>query len=369
MMKDVKINAYQFLVLVIFFTIGTSILVIPSNLAAQVKQDAWISAIIGTAIGLLIVWLFCTIAQWFPDLTYVQIIEKLLGKWIGKAVSILFILISLLYTANLLFQSGTFLNIHAMPNTPMSALNILMVMIIVMGVRQGLETIARSAEILIIIFFILFIFLVIFVAPEVKFENLQPVFESNIKAIFTSSFFYIALSTLNAVILLMIYPAFINKSKQAKTSFIIGSLIGGIIIIVLTLLCIAVMGADRTAREIYPGYELAKRINIADFIQRIEGLMAALWIITLYFKATLYFYASVLGIAQVLNLNDYRPLTLPLGVITVVLSLIIYPNLVYQQEWDTTTGISITLINGLIVPLILVVAYKIRKKFIKGRIE
>ncbi|WP_075617743.1 GerAB/ArcD/ProY family transporter [Paenisporosarcina indica] len=369
MMKDVKINAYQFLVLVIFFTIGTSILVIPSNLAAQVKQDAWISAIIGTAIGLLIVWLFCTIAQWFPNLTYVQIIEKLLGKWIGIAVSILFILMSFLYTADLLYQSGTFLNIHAMPNTPMAALNILMVMIIIMGVRQGLETIARSAEILILVFFILFIFLVIFVAPEVKFENIQPVFEVDTKAIFTSSFFYVAISTINAVVLLMIYPAFIDKSKQAKTSFIIGNLIGGIIIIVLTLLCITVLGPDRTASEIYPGYELAKNINIADFIQRIEGLMAALWIISLYFKATLYFYVSVLGLAQILNLKDYRPLTLPLGMIAVALSLILYPSLVFHREWDTTTGISISLLIGLFVPLMLVVAYHIRKIFNKGRNE
>ncbi len=38
--------------------------------------------------------------------------------------------------------------------------------------------------------------------------------------------------------------------------------------------------------------------------------MATLWIIALYFKATLYFYASVLGMAQILNLKDYRPLTI-----------------------------------------------------------
>ena len=97
--------------------------------------------------------------------------------------------------------------------------------------------------------------------------------------------------------------------------------------------------------------------------------MAALWIVTLYFKATLYFYVSVLGIAQILKLKDYRPLTLPLGMIVVVLSLIIYPNLAFQKEWDTTTGTTLSLLIGLIIPLILVVAYGLRKKMRKKNDE
>ena len=365
-MKDpVKINANQFMVLVTLFTIGTSILIVPSNLAYNAKQDAWIAAIIGTGIGLLVIWLFCIIAKWFPLLTYVQINEKILGKWVGKIVSLLFVFMSFLYCASLLFQSGTFVNTHVMPNTPMAVLNILMALIIVMGVRLGLETLARSAEILILVFFVLFIFLVVFVSPEIKFENLQPVFEVKTKTIINSTIFLVAVSSLNSVVLLMILPAFINKPKQATKSFLTGNLIGGIVLIIITFLCVSVIGAENTDRQLYPGYELAKRINIADFIQRIEGIMATLWIITLYFKTSLYFYASVLGLSQILNLKDYRPLTLPLGMIAVALSLMIYPNIVYQQKWDATTGTSFTILIGLVFPLLLVIVYAIRKKQLK----
>lgn len=365
MMQDVKINSYQFLVLVTLFTIGTSIKILPSGLAAEAKQDAWIAATLGTGIGLLVIWLFCTIAQWFPHLTFIQINEKLFGKWVGKIVSLLFVSMSFLYTSILLYYSGTFININAMPNTPMVVLNILMAMIIVMGVRLGLETIARSAEILIVVFFVLFLILVVFISPEIKFENIQPVFEVGTKAIVRSSIFLVVTSSVNAVILLMIFPAFINKTKQAKKSFLIGNLIGGIVIIIITFLSVSVLGVENTARQIYPSYELAKRVNIGDFVQRIEALMSTLWIIALYFKATLYFYASVLGMAQILNLKDYRPLTLPLGMIAVVLSLVIYPNVIYQQNWDSTTSNSLSLSIGLFLPLLLVVVYAIRKKTIK----
>ncbi|MFJ7887780.1 endospore germination permease [Lysinibacillus xylanilyticus] len=369
MMQDVKINSYQFLVLVILFTIGTSILTVPSALATVAKQDAWISTIIGTGIGLLVVWLFITIANWFPHLTYVQIIEKLFGRWIGKALSAFFVVITLLYASELLYYFGIFLNIHMLPNTPMVVLNILMAGIVVMGVRLGLETFARTAEILIVVFFIFFLILIVCISPEIKFENIQPVYEMGTKKIVQSSIFYVIVSSVDAIVLLMIFPSFVNKMKQAKKTFLIGNLIGGIVIIVITFLCVTVLGSEKTARAIYPSYELTKKINIGNFIQRIEGLMASLWIITLYIKTTLYFYVSVLGMAQILSLKDYRPLTLPLGMIAVILSLVIYPNIIYQKHFDDTTGNSLTLSIGLFLPLLLVVVYAIRKIMKKNEIE
>ncbi|MEK5070952.1 GerAB/ArcD/ProY family transporter [Sporosarcina sp. FSL K6-1508] len=369
MMQNIKINSNQFLVLVVFFTIGTSILEVPSFFADNTKQDAWITAIIGTGIGLLVIWFFTTIALWFPQLTYVQINEKVFGKWIGKAASLIFIVLSLLYTSSLLFQSGNFLNTHMLPNTPMVALNILMVGILIMGVRLGLETIARSAEILFGLFFILLFVFVILIAPEVRFENLQPVFEAEPKSIVQSSLFFVFTSSVNAIVLLMIFPSFINNVKQVRKYFLIGNLIGGVVIIGMTFLSVSVLGADKTAREIYPAYELAKRISIGNFVQRIEALMAQLGIISLYIKMILYFYATVFGIAQVLHLRDYRSLTTPLGIIIVVLSLVIYPNVVYKQNMSTTTEYSFSLVVGILIPVLLVLVYGIRKKHLKQEPE
>lgn len=366
MMQNVKINSYQFLVLVTLFSVGTSILIVPSILASETKQDAWIVSILSTVIGLMVIWLFCVIAQWFPTLTFVQVMEKILGQWIGKAISLLFVFMSFLYTASLLSYSGTFLHTHLMPNTPMVALNILMMIIIVMGVRLGLETIARSAEVLILFCLIFFLFLVLFISPQVNYENLQPVFEAEPKKIIKSSLSFIEVTSVNAIVLLMIFPAFINSGLKAKKFFFIGNLLGGIVIIIFTFLCVAVLGAYNTGVEQYPGYALAKRISIGEFIQRIEALMATLWIIALYYKATLYFYASVLGIAQIFNLKDYRPLTIPLGIIALVISLIIYPNVVYQHYWNATITLILSYLIGVFLPLLLVVVYAIRKKQLKN---
>lgn len=361
-MQNIKINPYQFMVLVVLFSVGTSILIVPSFLASETKQDAWIVAILGTAIGLIVIWLFCLIAQWFPDLTFVQMMEKVLGRWLGKAASLLFVFMSFVYTAILLYYSGTFLNTHLMPNTPMVALNILLAIIIVMGVRLGLETIARSAEVLILICLIFFLFLVFFISPQVNFDNLQPVFEAEPKKIVQTSLSFIEVTSVNAIVLLMIFPAFINTGIKAKKFFLIGNLLGGIVIIIFTFLCVAVLGAYNTGIELYPGYALAKRINVGEFIQRIEALMGTLWIIALYYKATIYFYVTVLGFAQIFNLKDYRPLTIPFGIIAVVISIVIFPDVIYQQRWNTTIGLMFSYTIGIFLLLLLIVVYAIRRK-------
>ncbi len=362
MLDNQKISLRQFRILVILFTIGTSILVVPATLAFEAKQDAWIAAILGVGMGLAVIFLYNKLSLMFPNMTFVQMNQKILGKWLGRVASIFFFVMSFTYASTLLFYAGTFFITEMMPETPLWSLVILMGIIMVMAVRYGLETFARSAEIFILIFFILFIGLAISVTPEIEFENIQPVFEVELKPLLRGSIFLTIISTVNTVVLLMIFPANVNQPKEGQKSFLIGNLIGGLVMIIITLLAILVIGPYHSATQIYPGYQLTKKINIGDFVTRIDAIMALMWIITIYFKLILYFYASVLGFTQILEIKDYRPFTLPLGMIAIVLSLIVYPNVVYQQEWDTTTANAFSLTVGIFLPILLLIVAVIRKK-------
>ena len=176
--SDVKISAYQLMVLVSFFTLGTSTLATPAIIAEQAKQDAWIATLIGVGVGTVIILLYANLAGRFPNKTFFQALELVFGKWIGKALSLLLTLAALIFTSTLLYYSGEFLNTEMLPNTPTLALNLLMVSVIVMGAYLGLETVARSAEIFFMIFTVLFLLLFVFLLPEVKVENLQPILDS-----------------------------------------------------------------------------------------------------------------------------------------------------------------------------------------------
>lgn len=365
MKKKEVISPYQMFVLSLFFCIGTSLLVTPANITEKSGQDAWAAAIIGSAAGFVILLFYIFLASRFPKLTFVQLSERILGKWLGKAVTLLFVAVSLLFTGTLMHYSGLFLKLHMMPQTPMVVLNALLAGVVIMGAMLGMETIARSAEVFLLAFGGLFVLLIVAVAPQAKLERLQPVFEHGPGDIISSSIPLIEVSAMNAIVLLMIFPALLDSVKKGGRALMGGYLIGIAIIILLTTLCVAVLGASYTTTLEFPGYELAKRINIGNFIQRIEGIMSVMWIMSLFVKAAIYFHAAITGTAYLFGRDDPGRLALPLGAAALVLSVTLYPDTIYLMLWNDTTGLFLSVSLGIFIPVFLGIIYLFRRKTLK----
>jgi len=159
----------------------------------------------------------------------------------------------------------------------------------------------------------------------------------------------------------MVFPAHVNNPKEMRKAFFIGHFIGGLIMVIIITLSIFVLGSFHTARYLYPSYELARRENIGNFLERIEAILAIMWLFSLYTKISLYFYATVLGLGQMLKLKDCRPLTFPVGMMIVVLSVVVYPNVAYQQKWDTLTWVPYIVTMGFFYPILLLGVAILRK--------
>ncbi|GMX64702.1 spore germination protein [Paenibacillus elgii] len=358
-----KMTHRQFLLLVILFSIGSSILFIPSAAAGDVKQGAWIPIAVGIGSGLLIVLLLIRVAHRFPDLTYVEISHRLLGKWIGTIVSV--ISISACYVGGaitLVYYMGNFMTTQVMSTTPEYMIHIMFTLIVVIGLLLGLKTLALTAEVLFPVVVVLFAALIVFVSPKIELEHFQPVFEAGTIPIVKAVFAYMSYTSFPLVFFLMIYPSAVRGGSKASGAFLLGSFIGGMFLLIVTAACVGVLGAEQTARQFYPSYALAKRINIANFITRIEVIVAAFWIIALYFKTVIYVYAAVKGLAQLLKLDNERVIVIPLGLLMVPLSLFIYPSSAYQMQWDEKVWPIYSITVGLFFPLLLVAAGALRKK-------
>jgi spore germination protein KB len=366
MIENFKISAHQFTILVLLFSVGTVILHTPSPLADLAKQDAWLAAMIGTGLGLILVWLYIRIGRLYPHLALNQVVEKVFGKWIGKVINLTFFFWAYSTAAEIIFYVGDFIKTFWMPETPLVFINILFVLVVVMAVRLGIEAFTRSVEVLFIPFVLLLTFLILAILPEANLQNIQPVLEEGTKPIIRATLFYVSVFSLSPVMFLMLFPSQINQRQQGEKAFYIGTLIGGIILIIVILLNILVLGPHLTANNSAPSYALAKKINIGNFLMRIEAFLGAIWVITTFIRAVMYFYVSVVVFVNLFNIKDYRAFTTPLGMITVLLSLIVYPNVQAAGAYNKEIWLFYAATYGLALPLLLLSVYKI-KKFIKKR--
>ena len=355
-----KINARQFTWLVSLYIIGSSILIIPSGLAAEAKQDAWIAAILSVSIGILLVFFYGVFIKKFPDKTIVEVTEEVVGKWIGKVVSFSFFSFVFLLAALVLRNIGDFFTTQILIETPLEVIFAIFILVVIMGAGLGIETIARACEIFFPwIFFLLFLLIVLLI-PEMKFANIKPFFDEGFKPIIRASIPFIGLPFLELIAFLMIHPS-VNQSKSVSNAFLKGTLLGGIVLFVVILSTILVLGSDFTSRNTYPTYILAKIISIGQIVERIEVIVAIVWMLSIYFKLVLLFYVSSLGLSQVLNIKDYRPLLFPLGLVMIVLSLISYPDIIYMQVFVTEIWTIYASSFGLVLPILMLLIAKIRK--------
>lgn len=361
MQENGKISIRQFAVLVFIFTLGSSVLIAPSLITTAAKNDAWIAAILGVTGGVVLVWLYNTLGKRYPNKTLTEYSETILGTWAGKTVSLLFIVYFFLLTTLLLREIGDFITTQMMPETPLPVILILFTFIIVMGTHLGLQVIARASEVFFPWVILLTLLLVFLLLPQTEFSRVQPIMAEGIKPVLHGALQLLSLSFLELFIFLMIIPD-VNRQQEAGKGFWQGTVLGGILLIFLIIMCILTLGASLTMRQIYPSYILAKKINLFHFLERLEVMMATIWFITLYFKIAICFYGTLSGLAQIIKLRDYRVLTIPFAMILIVLSIIISPNILYFQKFIETTWISYSLATGLFLPGLLLGVDVIKNK-------
>ncbi|MCY9580093.1 GerAB/ArcD/ProY family transporter [Paenibacillus alvei] len=355
-MKDKSIiSMRQLTILTALFIIGSAILIIPSNLAEEAKQDAWLSALVSLGLGLLVVPIYSALCRRYPNQSLAEYCESILGKILGKTVALCFIIGFALTTAALTLRDiGDFITMQIMPETPIEAIHIFFMLVIIFGASLGVEVFARGAEIFFPWVLLLFICFVLFVVPQIEVKQLLPVLERGMIPVLRGGLTFFSFPFLDLAVFLLILPS-VKRKDKVTSALLWGCIIGGTFLMITTLLSILVIGADNTARHMYPSYALAKKISLGNFLERLEAVMAVIWFLTTYFRLVLLLYASAIGLAHSLRLSEHRFLIFPLGMIVVAWSILFIPNTAYLDKlldhWATYA-----VLPGLVLPIILLVA-------------
>ncbi|RXZ80057.1 hypothetical protein EBB07_20130 [Paenibacillaceae bacterium] len=357
------ISTKQLAVLVIYFIIGDMLLILPTLTVAAAKQDAWLSGWIGFIIGWPVAWFLFRFSRLFPKLSLIQYNRKLLGRWLGGLVALFYLYYFLTNVSILIREVGDFITTQILTETPLLVVHLLMIIILVWGVKSGLETIARTAETFFPWSMLLFVLVAVLLLPQMQLDRLKPIMGEGLRAIMSASMYSSTFTFYELTAFLMIFPH-VAYQKNTEKDYLIGAFLGGMAICSIILLTLVVVGSNVIPTHLYATYAAAQRINIGNFIQRVEAIIAINWIVSTYFKCILNFYALLLGITHAFKLQDYRTLAVPVGLIIFGLAFTVTPNTVYFNYivtyyvyWDVTCAF--------IIPLLLYFVYLLRRNQFK----
>lgn len=361
------INKFQLCLLVMNFTIGSALLLIPPAVVNQAKKDAWISMLLAILVGSIIIFILGTLAIKHPEKTIVKIAEELLGKYVGKLIGLLYTWFYLHLSALVIRNLVDFLKVF-MIDTPAEVFNIMIGILMFFAIKYGLEVMARSNEIYTLMAFGGILFTFILVIPLMEIDNIKPILAEGFKPIIGGSLPAIGFPYAELVVFSMILPSVNNKQNLRKV-FILGGVLGGIVLFFSILSSLLVLGEANTSISIYPTYNMARLINIGEFLTRVEAFISLAFFIIVFVKIVTAFYASILALTQVFNLSDYRPLTIPYIIIALALSVLLNENIVEVITFASTTWTPYAMVFGFVIPLFLLLLTNIKNRRTTKRIK
>jgi len=298
----------------------TATLTLPGITVQNVRQDAWVSLFLATLAGFFIAWLVVSLSLRFPGKTLFEFAEEILGRVPGKVIGLLYIWWFLHTNAIIMDEFAGFLCTAVMPDTPPIVFFLVGAIVAGYAVRNGLEVLSRYNQLFLPLVLGLLLVVFILAIKDMKAARLLPVFDAGLIPIVKGT--AVPTSWLGEIVIFTMIIPFLNKPKEAKKVVMLATFLTGSFLLVSILVALAVFGPNLAGDWIFSAYNAVRVVSIANFLERLESVIVAVWMFGGFAKMGVFYYAAVLGSAQWLGLKDYRPLVAPIGVILVGLALL-----------------------------------------------
>lgn len=327
-MDKEKISPFQLFCLMYLFELGSSIVV---GVGMQAKQDAWLAILLGMISGLVLFLIYSYLFFRFPNQTLTSYIPKLVGKYIGVPLSFIYVLYFLYISARVLRDFGDLLITSTLRQTPLLIVNGLMMLLITYGIWKGIEVIGRTSELVFLLMLLLgFIGLVVIVfSGIIKMENLFPVLENGWKPVLSTVFKQTYTFPFGEMIVFTMILPYLNKPHLGRRVGLFAMLASGIVLSVTIAIEISILGPLAAAVNHFPLLETISRVNIANFIQRLDVIVVATLILGVFIKIMIFFYAGFVGFVEIFSITKKNHITyciFALGILILISSILIARN-------------------------------------------
>ncbi|MBZ5751716.1 spore germination protein [Metabacillus sp. DBTR6] len=319
--------------------------------------------LLGMCGGIVLFSIYYLLYRQYPTLMLTGYTRKIFGKYVGWVVGLLYVVLFLYGASRNVRDFGDLLLSSTMNETPVLAINILMVLAICYVLYLGIEVLARTAEVLIVslVFFGLIGNLFIYFSGNIDFQNLQPLLEHGWEPIIMTAFKLTTFFPFGELIAFTMLLPYLNQSKLVKRVWLTALIASGLILSYTLSLNIAVLGVDQVERSTFPLLSTIAKVNLLDFIQRLDVLVVYTFLITMFFKISIFLYCAVIGIADLFKVKNHQQIIFPIGVILTILSMMIASNFAeHVEEGFNIVPYTLYIPFFVIVPLLMLVVSLIR---------
>lgn len=278
-MKTEKISLLEYNSLIWFIVRAGCVGLTISNLIMISKQDCWLSGLLALILSIIPLFIFYKLRSYDKDKNICELNEYAFGK-IGKIINIFLALGALFFTFVAFLEITYFVNSQFLYKTEYIYISICFIIPIIYALFKGINAITKTSLILFYIIILTALFIVIGVSSGINIENLKPAFQTPPSNLLHGALIIITYNVLPLLFLLIIKQSQIKNNKTISS--VIFFVISLLTLVNVAFLTIGAFGVNMSILYEYPEFQILKKVEIGEFVNRLESILSLEWIISLF---------------------------------------------------------------------------------------
>lgn len=330
--------------------------------AKYIGNNGYWAFLLAFIITIPVIVLICLLGNRFPNKSIIQYLPEIFGTIMGKFLGFFYlalIMVLMLWASRAISEE---ISVYFLNRTPMWASMLLFLVVSSYVAHQGIEGVTRLAAFIFPVTFLFGLVALLFSFQNFQLANIRPIFLIDGLKIPIGSI-HIFYPFIPLLTVLMIFPYLTEKQKSFKVVAGATALVFGVIFLAI-LSGIGNYSAPGLLRYSWATLELTRKASLPFVLQTFGLFFAATWLSQALVGTGFFYYVLSEGMAELLNVLNYKWFTLILFPVTYLLLLL--PSGVvdvrYVFPYIRVIGFALTI--GL--PLIVLIMALLRNRGVKN---
>jgi len=355
-----KISVRQASLIMILAIVSPIIRILASYADIDAKEASWLSPIVSVIPFVILIFVIHELFKKNKNKSLGDVFCLVLGNTFGKIVMAIYAIWIFFFLSLNTRNLGERFEATIYPYSPIEIFIATVLLVAFIVTRNKIEYFARAIEVMFLILMGSFLLSFILLLPEVKLEHLYPVTTDDIVPVIKST--VPILSTWSYFIYVFFLGHKISDKNNIKKVGIKAGIILAVICLGLTIITVGVFGYNVNQLFVVPYFIALKEIDILNKIYGMESIFLSLLMILDFAAICIYVYIIYEIIKKIFNGKISKQYITPIIFSAYVFSLYIANNRFEMETFNKIVGINVNLVLGVLIPIIVLIIGKIRKK-------
>lgn len=349
----------MFVLFLLFLGVPSLPLLVPE--AAHIgKTASWLIPLAGGLLFLPLFFLYGYLVRRMGERGLSEVFCQVLGKPVGMAVNVLYLLWGTLLCAFYLRQFGERIITTIFTETSIAVFLVVMLFAVLYTVKLGLKSIARAGTLF--FFAIVAVYVICYgaLSQSVETKNLTPVSWQDTLPVLGGGVIF------TAILCYMVIFLFFSDNLRDRHRFQKGGLITVGVLSAFLVLAVAIpvglFGHDTVSKMSFPFFAAAKSVSLFGTIERVEAAVVAALTVGDFVIVTLLAFLCLKLTSFLSGAHKSNAYANVFAILVFVLSLAIGSNTLELRRLYTQLILPVNLVMGVGIPILLLLTGKLRKK-------